>query len=263
MVIWLRGDEPYCTEFTLEADAVMEKLGIRRTRLTQISGRELRVGRIRKGRYIVPVYRPIDVMEYQSWTRASVTHVKSSSVVQEAADSLRVAVEELTERVDQIVHQLTSSLDETIRQAALSAAAPTWPLLGDFDRRLGAMESFATHHDAKTSRTLGSLGKRLDALTVDLDLVKALSQKTLLDLSEITGLSRLAIEETRSHGQTLGRALAEIEHQLTQEEPPSPPPRRAVSRAHTRRLLCATGPDSLAPATTPGSIRRGRARQPG
>jgi hypothetical protein len=263
MVVWLRGDEPYCTEFTLEADAVMEKLGIRRTRLTQISGRELRVGRIRKGRYIVPVYRPIDVMEYQSWTRASVAHVKSSNVVQEAADSLRIAGEELTERVDRIVQQLTSSIEGTIRQAALSAAAPTWPLLSDLDRRLAAMESFATHHDTKTSLTLDSLGKRVDTVTMDLDLVKALIQKTLLDLSEIGGLTRLSIEETRSHGQALGRAIAEIEGYLTREDPPSPAPRRAVSRSHARRLHGATKSESLAPTMTPGSIRRGRARHPG
>lgn len=259
MIVWLRGDEPYCGEFTLEADAVMEKLGIRRTRLTQISGRELRVGRIRKGRYIVPVYRPIDVMEYQSWTRASVAHVKSSSVVQEAADSLRTAGEELTDRVDRIVQQFTSSLEETIRQAALSTSAPTWPLLADLDRRLTSMEAFSAHHETKSSRALESLGKRLDTLSMELDLARSLIQKTLLDLSEIGGLTRLSIEESRSHRQIFENALAAIGDKLYQEDPPSPPPRRAVSRVQTRRL---TSTKDVGPKERPTSIRRGRARHP-
>src|SRR5438045_3561626 len=49
MLVWLRGDESYCGDFCLDADQVMVRLGIKRSRLTQISGRELRVGRMRMG----------------------------------------------------------------------------------------------------------------------------------------------------------------------------------------------------------------------
>src|SRR5262245_8088354 len=89
MIVWLRGDEPYCGDFVLEADAVMTQLGIRRSRLTQISGRELRVGRIRRGRYVMPVYRQTDVDSYRGWTRATASHLKSSTLLQDAADSLK------------------------------------------------------------------------------------------------------------------------------------------------------------------------------
>src|SRR5690606_18828586 len=55
MIVWLRGDEEIASEFTVDAEAAMEFLGIKRSRLTQISGRELRVGRMRIDRYIRPV----------------------------------------------------------------------------------------------------------------------------------------------------------------------------------------------------------------
>jgi hypothetical protein len=55
MIVWLRGDEPWFSQFDMDAEAVMSALGIKRSRLTQISGKELRVGRVRMDRYIRPV----------------------------------------------------------------------------------------------------------------------------------------------------------------------------------------------------------------
>ncbi len=59
MIVWLRGDELYVDEFCLDADAAMKALGIKRSRLTQISGKELRVGRcaltVIHGRFTAPV----------------------------------------------------------------------------------------------------------------------------------------------------------------------------------------------------------------
>lgn len=88
MVVWLRGDEPYCDSFSLNADQVMAELGVRRSRLTQISGRELRVGRRRDGRYIRPMFRPEDVEAYKSWSRAPATQAKSHHLVQEILDRM-------------------------------------------------------------------------------------------------------------------------------------------------------------------------------
>ncbi len=88
MIINLRGDEDLVDEFNWDADQVMEFLGIKRSRLTQISGKELRVARIRRDRYLRPVYRESDVRDYQEWTRATATHQSSSRAIEQAIDSL-------------------------------------------------------------------------------------------------------------------------------------------------------------------------------
>jgi len=88
MIINLRGDEQLVDEFNWDADQVMEFLGIKRSRLTQISGKELRVARIRRDRYLRPVYREADVRDYQEWTRATATHQSSSRAIETAIDSL-------------------------------------------------------------------------------------------------------------------------------------------------------------------------------
>jgi hypothetical protein len=87
-IVWLRGDEEYFSEFDMDADAVMQALGIKRSRLTQLSGKELRVGRMRVDRYIRPLYRSVDVQAYIDWSRAPLTQVKSSHAIQHAIDQL-------------------------------------------------------------------------------------------------------------------------------------------------------------------------------
>jgi hypothetical protein len=88
MIINLRGDEDLVDEFNWDADQVMEFLGIKRSRLTQISGKELRVARIRRDRYLRPIYREADARDYQEWTRATATHQSSSRAIEQAIDSL-------------------------------------------------------------------------------------------------------------------------------------------------------------------------------
>lgn len=116
MTVWLRGDEPLCEEFTLDADAVMDQLGIKRSRLTQISGKQLRVGRMRLGRYLRPVYRQADVDEYLKWTRATATHLKSSSVLKDAALRLEERSEALTNRLEVLGASLPDRLRQTERK---------------------------------------------------------------------------------------------------------------------------------------------------
>lgn len=88
MILVLRGDEAIIDDFSYDADQAMEFLGIKRSRLTQISGRELRVARIRRDRYIRPVYREADLRDYMDWTRATATHVSSSKAIEQAVESL-------------------------------------------------------------------------------------------------------------------------------------------------------------------------------
>jgi hypothetical protein len=98
LIVWLTGTEPWFSEFSLEADEVMAMLGIKRSRLTQIAGREIRVGRVRRGRYVSPVFRPVDVEQYLAWVRAPASHVKSAGILSDAADALKAQSEEIERR---------------------------------------------------------------------------------------------------------------------------------------------------------------------
>ncbi len=93
LLVWLQGDEPYFEEFILDAEKVMEMLGIKRSRLTQISGRELRVGRTKIGRYVRPVYRQKDVEDYIDWVTPTSSHKKSGDYIEEASSRLEQMAE--------------------------------------------------------------------------------------------------------------------------------------------------------------------------
>jgi hypothetical protein len=97
LTLWVRGDEDFATDFFLEADDVMQILGIKRSRLTQISGRELRVARRKMGRYVKPFYREADVLQYKSWTRATAAHAKSKNLVDQAIGELKQVAQSVQE----------------------------------------------------------------------------------------------------------------------------------------------------------------------
>lgn len=115
LIVWLRGDEELVTEFTMDADAAMAFLGIKRSRLTQISGRELRVGRLRVDRYIRPVYRLQDLQAYKVWTRAPISHATSTRVIEEAR-------EKLEHQADELSRSLAATLDSVEEQFAQTTA---------------------------------------------------------------------------------------------------------------------------------------------
>jgi len=112
MVLFLRGDEDYFNDFCMNAEQVMQVLGIRRSRLNQISGKELRVGRARIDNYVRPVYRKQDVEEYLKWIRPTATHKKSSDMLNEA----RTKLEEQSERISDILSSRFESLIGTFTQ---------------------------------------------------------------------------------------------------------------------------------------------------
>lgn len=113
MVVYLRGDEDYVEEFSWDAQATMDYLGIKRSRLTQISGRELRVGRIRQDRYIRPVFRPQDVADYRAWTRTTASHQSSSKAIEQA-------VERLEAQCDKLEESASAAYEQTISDAIAS-----------------------------------------------------------------------------------------------------------------------------------------------
>lgn len=119
MVVWLRGDEDLCDEFSVGAEKAMEQLGIKRSRLTQIAGRELRVGRMRIGRYVRPVFRPEDLAAYLEATRPPATHKAAAASIEGAAD-------EMIAKVTPVLAEFaTASADLTVasRQVLLEALA--------------------------------------------------------------------------------------------------------------------------------------------
>lgn len=101
MITWLKGDESYFEEFSWDAKKVMEVLGIKRSRLTQISGQELRVGKARVDRYLRPFYRPEDVQNYLKWTQPTASHKRSTGIVDEARRRLEETTEELKKSLQQ------------------------------------------------------------------------------------------------------------------------------------------------------------------
>ncbi len=120
MILTLRGDENIIEEFTFDTDQAMAYLGIKRSRLNQISGRELRVARVRRDRYIRPVYRECDLKDYLDWTRATATHLSSSKAIEQA-------VENLDDRFNDVLQVLNDKLQQ------LSVEQKFW-MKGEFER---------------------------------------------------------------------------------------------------------------------------------
>ena len=122
MIVWLRGDEDYIEEFSLDADAAMGMLGIKRSRLTQLSGNEIRVGRRRIGRYVKPYYRKEDIDNYLKWSRSSATSNKSKAALAEAKEILESAVGDLQanllDDVDKIKQLVQSRIDLKLNEVS-------------------------------------------------------------------------------------------------------------------------------------------------
>lgn len=161
-VVWLRGDEPHCSAFSLDAEAVMQRLGIKRTRLTQISGRELRVGRIRRGRYVAPVYRLEDVEAYAAWTRPTAAHLKSSQVLEDAARALAHQGDAVAERVHDDLEHLLAEVADDFRARGREQERLADDRLARLTRRLDELECRAVHEQATMQEKLVAL---LDGLT--------------------------------------------------------------------------------------------------
>ena len=139
MVVWLRGDEPEVEEFSIDADRAMHLLAIKRTRLTQISGRELRVARRRVDKYVRPFFRPVDIQAYLAWTRAPATQAHASQALQQIIAKVSDDFQELSDTL--ITHILQNKEDsqpssETEQKSELSLL----PWVHSLQRRLERIE---------------------------------------------------------------------------------------------------------------------------
>jgi hypothetical protein len=251
LLVWLRGDEPYCGDFTLDADDVMERLGIKRSRLTQISGRELRVGRMRMGRYIRPVYRSEDVEAYKQWTRATASHVKAASVLQGAAKDLSESFSATVESLTQDVHVARDLQDEALKlQLALQKQLTDMQaaLNVEFNERLQFLREqfqsqqrdllYALHETVQQSQN--HTAARLQTLELQLTTISPTVQL-------IPEMQKLAMQDTATKFAVLASEVAALSAEL----PPKAKARRAtISR---RRVLRAS---SMTPKVSEVKQRR-------
>jgi hypothetical protein len=148
MVINFRGDEPMAGDFSVSAEKAMDLLGIKRSRLNQISGRELRVAKMRVDGYVRPIYRLADVEEYLSWSRAPVTHKRSSEAIDDAVGRLESQAQELKdelmgegnalhETVIRAVAILESSLSNQMKilRKSVSSRETLFPILTSMEKQ--------------------------------------------------------------------------------------------------------------------------------
>lgn len=198
MVVWLRGDEAWYPQFDLDADAVMQRLGIKRSRLTQISGKELRVGRVRMDRYVRPIYRSADVEQYSNWTRATASHQKSSSALKEAVDALQSQGSQIAQVVEaanqSFKNAIEAGLADKVRDAAVESVATVKNQLDEFDHRVqdallilqtGINDSYKNLSSAIIRH--GSIAETQANITeMRLDALEAASAATVLRLAEMS-----------------------------------------------------------------------------
>lgn len=166
LIVWLRGDEPWFTQFDMDADATMATLGIKRSRLTQIAGRDLRVGRVRVDRYIRPVFRSIDVAAYLNQTRATASHQKSSEAIQVASLAFNAQIDRFQSTLDAISSNLTAQLNsvlgtmigESMAQSMAPIHARVDSLEADVVNRISVtiQDTFLKHVDALKAQMTAS-----------------------------------------------------------------------------------------------------------
>lgn len=196
MIVWLRGDEPWFTQFDMDAEAVMKAVGIKRSRLTQIAGRDLRVGRVRVDRYIRPVFRSIDVARYLDQTRATASHQKSSEAIKTAADSLQQQIDHFQNTLETIGSNLTNQINavlatqisDAVGQANIALLTRLDTLQADVTNRLSVMTQDAIIKSSDAlSKELGESKKETMSRVASLEneLKTLLDAKTIL-LDKIT-----------------------------------------------------------------------------
>ncbi|WP_141732024.1 hypothetical protein [Oligoflexus tunisiensis] len=263
MIINLRGDEDLVDEFNWDADQVMEFLGIKRSRLTQISGKELRVARIRRDRYLRPVYRESDVRDYQEWTRATATHQSSSRAIEQAIDSLDDRFSDilvvLQEKLLQYEDRSTSLLKKQLHKLD-AAGFDRFQTLRDeaeIQRGLGERQEkqqaraldqiqhqnemlSAWHKELQDLRAfLGSFHQDIRALLVaqqalrrDMEVAQAALHTAIEQQTASLTASWQAVQDTLAAVQA---GQNQILKQTEKEEAPPPQPAPAPMRRSTRR----------------------------
>lgn len=219
MVVFLDNDSN--TDFDISADEAMVELGIKRSRLSQISGRELRVGKRRVDRYLRPYYRRIDILAYKDRTRPSTTKQQASEALIRAAQLIEVRVnallqstkEQLQQALTDNIQQLRSELmyllyqQDGLRQQQLLSA--------QYEKIIGAIESICRLIQESSARhALSELQQLMvqqfsivnQLLGAQTEILTSLQQqqRTLeKQMSSVTGIVENNIKQTRITRQIL------------------------------------------------------------
>ena len=269
MIVWLRGDESLCAEFIVDADEVMRQLGIRRSRLTQISGRELRVGRMRRGRYVSPVYRQVDVDAYQQWTRATASHLKSSAVLNDAADQLLRQGATMTDRLDGWIRELAPGLTLDIRRSGAETVRLVVEELAHIRSTIAGAERRMLAGEERLKQALVAQRSETAELRAALDRQSAALAVQVRELAELTALARIERVEQETTRALLASNAALLEVVLgrlpeTHVALPPPLPRPAPRKAEGRRIgkaLAAPLSEAPLPGTRLTRLAAGRKRR--
>ena len=189
MVVILRGDEPYAESFCRDADYVMKKLQIKRSRLTQISGKDLRVGRIRVDRYVRPMYRDEDVEKYQSWTRSPATHKNSSQMIDLAVERLEQKSEEFALGLKDVLTDIESGVAKEIKDHIKAMVS----FQKDDNHR------FKLESDAKWESVFKVLSKQVSLISELRNEIRLTLEETMNEFSSYSEiLNYLHLEELKS-----------------------------------------------------------------
>jgi hypothetical protein len=227
MIVWLRGDESWFGEFNMDADGVMKTLGIKRSRLTQISGRDLRVGRVRVDRYIRPIYRLIDVQQYLTWTRATASHQKSS-------DSIKMATDHLHEQsllIQSTMETLTAGFTESLREDMSTFIAntvgqgllPMQQKVDAFQSSITALTSDLTAFVAETmNSTIEQLKQTCAAIQESSRLQSAALEILALQLNQTSEKTAAIDERLALWDKTLTERLVAIGSEVRDLNEPAP-----------------------------------------
>ncbi|MFK7824572.1 MAG: hypothetical protein AB8G05_10465 [Oligoflexales bacterium] len=259
--LWLKGDEPYFKEFSLDAEEVMQQLGIKRSRLRQISGNELRVGRKRVERYIRPFYRPNDVENYLSWTRATASHQKSSQMLNTAAEKLSEQSKSLLDHLSCTEQNLTKMLEQKGQdsKSSLKSLADSQSHLINLTKQYGGnLLSLSRIQQEFFSKTLLPLVKQIQSgwqeTETKLDRLASINDAFLESIGLIQSNHQVLIQlqlelsETKSWQQILERRIEGLSSELkNQRKIPLPrinqpkrkliPSKKPESPLQTRRPL--------------------------
>jgi len=264
MIVWLRGDEPWFSQFDLDADTTMAALGIKRSRLTQISGRDLRVGRVRMDRYIRPVYRSLDVEQYLNQTRATASHQKSSDAIKQAMEQLAEQSNRMLATIDTIGTNFSAQINGVICELVtdsvnkalepLTAQINALPVdlqsqvnasFDDIQKRMNdSMSEIANSLTTVTSAMQASAREQAAALEILTLQIHQTSEKTALMEERLAAWDKMLVQNL----QNISSDLAELKKPLpfrksgARKSPKMPAtpqttakPRLAARAAPTRR----------------------------
>lgn len=230
-VVWLRGDEPYFSEFSLNADQVMSTLGIKRSRLNQLSGREIRVGKARIDRYLRPVYRPQDIEAYLNTARASMSHQRSSKILNEASEALREKSSQLEKRWEQDLSDLQDQLKSWLHKEYSSLLSRNRPTkieerfagqIKEQLKQIREMQNRQTQQSFILAQQLCDMDKQLATLALLTELnasVRASQQinsnlhPKIEDLQESFETLTSSFEEIKQQNQAISDTLSQLSHQ--------------------------------------------------